>query len=54
MLIIDILLERMEFEKGDIKVIDGLNSEKENEFAGFDSDKVLAKINTKAAELGYN
>jgi hypothetical protein len=29
-------------------------TEKEYEFAGFDSNKVLAKINTKAAELGYN
>lgn len=29
-------------------------TEKEYEFAGFDSDKVLAKINTKASQLGYN
>jgi len=29
-------------------------TEKEYEFAGFKSEKILAKINTKAAELGYN
>lgn len=43
----EILLERMEFEKGDIKVIDGLNSEKENEFA----KKGLRNLSSAVADV---
>lgn len=34
-------------------VIFWATTDKEYEFAGFDSDKILAKINTKAAVVGY-